>query len=128
MLLELGAGNLYSWLAPVGKIAFQPGRLDAAVPLSREALRDNADWFQALWDLSMQLLDSKPQNRPTMSMALLADFFTSDKFALDVNSMPTDRKLRTLNSHLDALRHSNTRLPAHLIHIQSESNGFGRYA
>ncbi|DBB18455.1 TPA: hypothetical protein ACH3X3_000097 [Trebouxia sp. C0006] len=48
MLLELGAGYLFSWVAPIGKIAFQHGRLDAAVPLSREALPANDDWFQAL--------------------------------------------------------------------------------
>ena len=121
MLLELGAGNLYSWVAPLGNIAFQPGRQDAAAPLAREALPANDDWFQALWDVAMQLLDVKPQNRPSMSVALLSNFFTSDKFALDVSSTPTDRKLRTLNSHLDALRHSHTRLPAHLIEIQSEA-------
>ncbi len=105
--------------APVGKIAFQPGRLDAAVPLSREALPVNDDWFQALWDVAMQLLDTKPQNRPSMSVALLSEFFTSDRFSLEVT--PTDRRFRTLNSHLDALRHTHTRLPAHLIAIQSEA-------
>ena len=90
MLLELAAGNLYSWVAPLGKLAFQPGRLDAAVPLSRDALPANDEWFQGLWDLAMQLLDLKPENRPSMSVALLSDFFTSDKYALDVNSTPTD--------------------------------------
>ena len=45
VLLELGVGYLYSWVAPIGKIAFQPGRLDAAVPLSREALPANDDWL-----------------------------------------------------------------------------------
>ncbi len=119
MLLELGAGSLYSWVAPIGMIAFQPGRLAAAVPLSREALPANDDWFQALWDVAMQLLDTKPQNRLSMSVALLSDFFTSDKLSLEVT--PTDRKFRTLNSHLDALRHSHTRLPAHLIAIPSEA-------
>ncbi len=119
MLLELRAGCLFSWVAPIGKIAFQPGRLDAAVPLSREALPANDDWFQALWEVAMQLLDAKPQNRPSMSVALLSDFFTSDKLSLEVT--PTDRKFRTLNSHLDALRHSHTRLPAYLIAIQSEA-------
>ncbi|KAL0045887.1 hypothetical protein WJX82_007633 [Trebouxia sp. C0006] len=119
MLLELGAGYLFSWVAPIGKIAFQPGRLDAAVPLSREALPANDDWFQALWEVAMQLLNAKPQNRPSMSVALLSDFFTSDQLSLEVT--PTDRKFRTLNSHLDALRHSHTRLPARLIAIQSEA-------
>ena len=121
MLLELGAGNLYSWVAPVGQVAFQPGRLDAAVSLSREAFPADDDWFRGLWDLAMQLLDVKPQNRPSMSVALLSDFFTSDKFALDVNSTPTDRKFRTLNSYLDALRHSHKRQPGHLVRIQSEA-------
>ena len=119
MLLELGAGYLFSWVAPIGKIAFQPGRLDAAVPLSREALPANDDWFQALWEVAMQLLNAKPQNRPSMSVALLSDFFTSDQLSLEVT--PTDRKFRTLNSHLDALRHSHTRLPARLIAVQSDA-------
>ncbi len=114
VLLELGAGCLFSWVAPIGKIAFQ-----APTPLSREALPANDDWFQALWEVAMQLLDAKPQNRPSMSVALLSDFFTSDKLSLEVT--PTDRKFRTLNSHLDALRHSHTRLPARLIAIQSEA-------
>ena len=122
MLLEVGAGNLYSWVAPLGKIAFQPGRLDAAVPLLRAAVPADDDWYQALWDLVLQLLDVKPQNRPSMSVALLSNFFTSDKLALGGNSTPTDRKFRTLNSHLDALRHSHTRLPAHLIQVQSEAS------
>lgn len=94
MLLELGGGRLYSWVAPIGKIAFQPGRLDAAVPLSREALPANDTWFQALWDVAMQLLDTKPQNRPSMSVALLSAFFTSDRFSSEIT--PTDRKFRTL--------------------------------
>lgn len=121
MLLELGAGNLYSWVAPVGKIAFQPGRRDAAVALCREAFPANDDWFQGLWDLVMQLLDVEPQKRPSISVALLSDFFTSDKFALEANSTPTDRKFRTLNTHLDALRHSHKRQPGHLVRIQSEA-------
>ena len=115
VLLELGVGYLYSWVAPIGKIAFQPGRLDAAVPLSREALPANDHWLQALWEVAMQLLDAKPQNQPSMSVTLLSDFFTSDKLSSEV--IPTDRKLRTLNSQLDALRHSRTRLTAHLIAV-----------
>ena len=122
MLLELGASNLYSWVAPLGKIAFQPGRMEAAVPLLRDALPVDDDWFQALWDLVLQLLDVRPQNRPSMTVALLSSFFTSDKLAYGGNSMPTDRNFRTLNSHLDALRHRDTRQPAHLIRVQSEAS------
>ncbi|KAL3153021.1 hypothetical protein ABBQ38_012046 [Trebouxia sp. C0009 RCD-2024] len=37
----------------------------------------------------------------------------SDSLAFAGNSTPSDRKIRMLNSHLDALRHSHSRLPAH---------------
>ena len=77
MLLELGAGYLYSWVAPIGKIAFQPGRLDAAVPLSGEALPVNDDRFHALWKVAMQLLDAKPPNRPSVRVALISSPQTS---------------------------------------------------
>ena len=43
MLLELAAGNLYSWVAPLGKIAFQSGRLDAAAPVSPDTLLTDND-------------------------------------------------------------------------------------
>ena len=122
MLLELATGNLYSWVAPLGKIAFQPGRMEAAIPLTRDALPVDDDWFQALWDLALQLLNVRPHNRPSMSVALLSGFFTSDRLAFDGSNTPTDRKFRTLNSHLDALRHGHTRLPPHLIQVQSEAS------
>lgn len=91
------------------------------------ALPANGEWFQGLWVLAMQLLDLKPEHSPSMIVALLADFFTSDKYALDVNSTPTDRKFRTLNSHLDALRHNHTQLPAPLVHIQTEQTALAAF-
>ncbi len=63
----------------------------------------------------MQLLDTSPDKRPSMDAVL-----TSDKYAPDTSSTPVDRKFRVLNSHLDALRHSSNRLPAHFIRVQSE--------
>lgn len=62
MLLELAAGNVYTWGFSLGKIAFQPGRLDAAAPLSRAALQTDDSWLQALLDLTLQLLLVNPQH------------------------------------------------------------------
>ena len=120
MLLELAAGRLFTWVPPLGQIAFQAGRLDAAVQLSRHDLPSDDPWFDGLWKLVSQLLDTAPEKRPTMDAVLMSDFFTSDKFALDTGTTPVDRKFRTLNSHLDALRHSSNRLPAHVFHVTSE--------
>lgn len=120
MLLEVTSGNLFSWLSPLNKIAFQAGRQEAPVALSRKALPSDDLWFDGLWQLLEQLLHPAPDRRPSMDLVLLSDFFTSDRFALDKNSTPIDRKFRTLNSHLDALRRSSGRLPAHTIAVRSE--------
>ena len=120
MLLEVTSGNLFSWLSPLNKIAFQAGRQEAPVALSRKALPSDDLWFDGLWQLLEQLLHPAPDRRPSMDLFLLSDFFTSDRFALDKNSTPIDRKFRTLNSHLDALRRSSGRLPAHTIAVRSE--------
>ena len=120
MLLELAAGKLFTWVAPLKQIAFQAGRLDAAVQLSRQDLPADDAWFEGLWKLVTQLLETAPEQRPSMDAVLMSDFFTSDKFALDTGSTPVDRKFRTLNSHLDALRRSSNRLPAHVVHVASE--------
>ncbi|KAL0021153.1 hypothetical protein WJX77_005864 [Trebouxia sp. C0004] len=74
MLLELGAGCLYSWATPIGKIAFQPGRLDAAVP---PYCQSTTTGCRALWDVAMQLFDTKPHNRPIIGVALLSEFFST---------------------------------------------------
>ena len=120
MLLELTAGKLFSWVAPLNQVAFQAGRLDAAVQLSKEQLPAGDAWFDGVWQLVVQLLDTSPDKRPSMDAVLVSDFFTSDKYAPDTSSTPVDRKFRMLNSHLDALRHSSSRLPAHFINVQSE--------
>lgn len=120
MLLELAAGNLFSWVGPLNQLAFQAGRLDAAVMLSRQHLPSDDTWFDGVWQLVTQLLDTSPDKRPSMDAVLMSDFFTSDKYAPDTSSTPVDRKFRMLNSHLDALRHSSNRLPAHFIRVQSE--------
>ncbi len=120
MLLELAAGKLFSWVAPLNQLVFQASRLDAAVQLSREQLPSGDAWFDGVWQLVTQLLDTSPDKRPSMDAVLMSDFFTSDKYAPDTSSTPVDRKFRMLNSHLDALRHSSNRLPAHFIRVQSE--------
>ncbi|KAL3141875.1 hypothetical protein ABBQ32_004536 [Trebouxia sp. C0010 RCD-2024] len=120
MLLELAAGRLFTWVAPLQRIACQGGRLDAAVQLSRQDLPSDDPWFEGLWKLVIQLLDLAPEKRLSMDAVLLSEFFTSDKFAHDTSSSPVDCKFRTLNSHLDALRHSSNRLPAHVVHVTSE--------
>ena len=120
MLLELAAGKLFSWVAPLNQLVFLAGRLDAAVQLSREQLPSGDAWFDGVWQLVTQLLDTSPDKRPSMDAVLMSDFFTSDKYAPDTSSTPVDRKFRMLNSHLDALRHSSNRLPAHFIRVQSE--------
>ncbi len=112
MLLEVTSGNLFSWLSPLNKIAFQAGRQEAPVALSRKALPSDDLWFDGLWQLLEQLLHPAPDRRPSMDLV--------DRFALDKNSTPIDRKFRTLNSHLDALRRSSGRLPAHTIAVRSE--------
>ena len=124
MLLELAAGKLFTWVAPLRQIAFQAGRLDAAVQLSRQDLPADDPWFEGVWRLISQLLDTTPEKRPSMDAVLMSDFFSSDKFALDTCNTPVDRKFRTLNSHLDALRHSSDRLPAHVVHVTSEQTLF----
>lgn len=94
--------------------------LDAAVQLSREQLPSGDAWFDGGWQLVTQLLDTSPEKRPSMDAVLVSDFFTSDKYAPDTSSTQVDRKLRMLNSHFDALRHSSNRLPPHFIRVQSE--------
>ena len=120
MLLELAAGKLFTWVAPLRQIAFQAGRLDAAVQLSRQDLPADDPWFEGLWRLVTQLLGTAPEKRPSMDAVLMSDFFSSDKFAPDTSSTPVDCKFRILNSHLDALRHSSTRLPVHVVQVNSE--------
>ena len=120
MMLEVTSGNLFSWLSPLNRIAFQADRQEAPVVLSRNALPSDDPWFDGLWQLLEQLLQPAPDRRPSMDLVLLSDFFTSDRFALDKNSTTIDRKFRTLNSHLDALRRSSGRLPAHTIAVHSE--------
>ncbi len=120
MLLELAAGKLFSWVAPLNQLVFQAGRLNAAVQLSREQLPSGDAWFDGVWQLVTQLLETSPDKRPSMDAVLMSDFFTSDKHAPDTSNTPVDRKFRMLNSHLDALRHSSNRLPAHFIRVQSE--------
>lgn len=107
-------------MAPLGQIAFQAGRLDAVIHLSRQDIPSDDPWFDSLWELIIQLLDTAPHKRPSMDAVLMSDFFTSDKFALDTSSTPVDRKFRTFNSHLDALRHSSNRQPPYVVHVTSE--------
>ena len=62
MLLELAAGKLFSWVAPLNQLVFQAGRLDAAVQLSREQLPSGDAWFDGVWQLVTQLLDTTPES------------------------------------------------------------------
>lgn len=71
MLLELAAGKLFTWVAPLRQIAFQAGRLDAAVRLSRQDLPADDPWFEGLWRLVTQLLDTAPEKRPSMDAVLM---------------------------------------------------------
>ena len=121
MLIELASGQLFSWAATLGRIAFQRDRLGSPLVLAREALPSNDPWFDAIWQLAMQLLDSNADSRPSMALVLMSGFFTSDQHALmpSASYTPLDRKLRALSSHLDALRHSSSRLPAHITLVQS---------
>lgn len=122
MSLELAAGKVFSWVGPLNQLAFQSSRLAAGEPLTRAHLPSNDAWFDGIWQLITQLLDHNPEKRPSMDAVLLSDFFPSDKYAPDTSSTPVDRKLRTLNSHLDALCHNLNRLPAHVIRVRSEDN------
>lgn len=118
--MELGSGHLYSWTAALGQLVYQPGRLEAASVLSREAMPAGDSFWEDLWDFALQLLDKDPDRRPSMAIVQLSEFFTSDKYALSSSSTPTDRKFRALSSHLDAMQHSMSRLPACCIDVASE--------
>lgn len=116
MLLELVSGKLFTWVGD--KIAYQPHRLERALTLTRDHLPADDDWFTGAWNLIEQLLTKDPSSRPSMDSVLLSPFFTSDRFAATGDKL--DRKFRVLTAHLNSIRQSANRTPAHLIRVQSE--------
>ncbi len=125
ILLELTAGKFFSWVTHLMQLAFQASVAARPEQLSRQALPANDAWFESAWQLIKQLLDQDPSKRPSMDVVLTSDFFTSDRVtAATINSTPTDRKFRMLNSHLDALWGAASRFPAHTLRIQSQQHIF----
>lgn len=118
MLLEVVSGKLFSWVGD--KVAYQPGRLQRALTLSRNDLPIDDVWFNGAWDLVEQLLSRDPKTRPSMDAVLLSPFFTSDRFAAGTSTTNLDLKFRTLSTHLSSIRQSVGRTPAHTIKIGSE--------
>ena len=116
MLLELISGRQYAWVG--NRIAHQPSRLQEPQTLSTEHLPSDDAWFSGAWDLVEQLLTKDASSRPSMDNILLSPFFTSDRFAANTDKL--DRKFRVLTAHLNSIRQSTNRSPAHLIQVQSE--------
>lgn len=53
-----------------------------------------------------------------MDSILPSPFFTSDRFAASTTTL--ESKFRVLTTHLNSIRQSANRTPAHLIRVQSE--------